>query len=586
MKTLKDVKVLWSYLEKYKKRVFLIIFAALTSSFLSAGVPYIYGRLVDMAINKDSKAELIFTGLGIWLILTLISNWANRYVVRRGADVGNRASHDLLLKLADHVMRLPVGFHKDKKMGEIIQRIDRAADYFMQIIMEVVFFLVPALLRVVIILGILAYVDWRLSLAILFTLVLYSFVTFLKMKPILKRQKRLNKAFETGGGALYDSTFNFQLVKSSIAEAFENRRNVKNFRSIARKHQFLMKFWMNMSAWQQTIFGAGFVFIFGLGIFFLRSNTLSAGEFVMFVGYTNMVYQPIINLARNYRMLKRAMVVIERALSLFKLQPERYGEGIVLKEIKGEIVFENVSFKYKKGKLILEDITFKAEAGDVVALVGGSGVGKTTLVGLISRYYRTNKGRVMIDGINIQKVNLHSLRKHIAVVPQEISLFNDTIKNNIAYAKPEVTEEEIVRVAKAANAHEFIQKFPKQYEQRVGEKGIKLSTGEKQRIAIARALLRDPRILILDEATSSLDSISEKFVQQALRRLIKGRTVFVIAHRLSTIRDANKILVIENGKVAEQGTHKQLIKKGGTYQKFYHMQSMDFPEQEGFFQKD
>ena len=224
---------------------------------------------------------------------------------------------------------------------------------------------------------------------------------------------------------------------------------------------------------------------------------------------------------------------------------------------------------------MLRNINFKVRPGEVIALAGESGVGKTTLADLISRYYSPTKGRILVDGQDIQKVDLASLRKHIAIVPQEISLFNDTIKNNIGYGKPKATMNEIIEVAKAANAHEFIQKLPKKYKQLVGERGIKLSTGQKQRVAIARALLRDPKILILDEATSSLDSVSEKLVQEALKRLIKGRTTFIIAHRLSTIAHADKIVVIEKGEITETGTHERLMKKKeGTYRKFYLMQSV------------
>jgi len=329
-----------------------------------------------------------------------------------------------------------------------------------------------------------------------------------------------------------------------------------------------------MSAWQQTIFGIGFVAIFGVGIFLLRGGMISAGELIMFIGYTSLVQQPIAQLANNYRVIKRGMAVINRALKLKNVKTERYEEGINLEEINGEVEFKNVSFSYKKGKVILKNINFKIKPGEVIALVGPSGVGKSTLIDLISRYNSPTKGSVLVDGYDIEKVNLHSLRKNIAVVPQEISLFNDTIKNNIAYGKANANMRKIIEVSEAANAHEFISKFPKQYKQMVGERGIKLSVGQKQRVAIARALLRDPKILILDEATSALDSVSEKLVQDALKTLIKGRTTFIIAHRLSTIRHADQIFVFNKGQIVERGKHDELMKKeDGIYHNFYMMQS-------------
>ena len=296
---------------------------------------------------------------------------------------------------------------------------------------------------------------------------------------------------------------------------------------------------------------------------------------VMFIGYTSLVFQPISQLSNNYRMIKRGMVVITRATKLLKVKSEKYEEGTELKDIHGEVVFDNVIFAYKKKRPVLKNIGFKVKPGEVVALVGESGVGKTTLIDLISRYISPTKGKILIDGRDIQEINLQSLSKNIAIVPQEISLFNDTIKNNIAYGKPNASMREIIEVSEAANAREFIEKFPKKYEQMVGERGIKLSVGQKQRVAIARALLRDPKILILDEATSALDSVSEKLVQEALKNLIKGRTTFVIAHRLSTISHADKIFVIKKGEIVERGTHQKLMKiKNGIYRNFYLMQSV------------
>ncbi len=574
MKISKHIKILWEYLEKHRSKVYFIAFIALISSVISAVIPYIYGRLVDIAIEKNSKIDLIFGILTLWLILALISNWADRHVSRRSIDIGNKSSHNLLLDLADHVLRLPVSFHKDKRMGEILQRIGRASDYFMEIITETVFTVFPELLRMVVILVIIACVEWRLSLAVFIVLSLYSLVSFLKVKPILKSQKKLNKAYEKSYGALYNSTFNFDVVKSSIAEPFENRKNIRNFGGIFKKYQSLMKLWMNMGAWQQTILRVGFVFVFGLSIFFLRSDVLSPGELVMFVGYTSLVYQPVAHLANNYRRLKRNMIVVERALSLFEVKAEKYKNGIELKNVRGEISFQNVSFHYKQKQSVLKNIDFDVRPGEAIALVGESGVGKTTLVDLISRYYKPTKGKILIDGHDVEKINLSSIRENIAIVPQEVSLFNDTIKNNIAYGKTSISDAKIIKVAKAANAHEFIQKFPKKYNQLVGQRGIKLSTGQKQRVAIARALLRDPKILILDEATSSLDSESEKKVQEALEYLIKGRTTFIIAHRLSTICHADKIIVIEKGEITETGTHDGLMRrKNGRYRKFFMMQS-------------
>jgi len=571
----KDIKTLWQYLRKYKKKVYFIIAIALVSSAISAIIPYIYGRLVDLGIKHVVKLDLIFEILGLWLFLTLISNWANRYVDKRGTNIAAMSSNDLILEITSHILKLPVGFHKDKRMGEILQRVGRASDYFESIVNQAIFDLIPGFLRVIVALIILALVEWRLSLAIFIVIGFYLLATFAKTKSIMKSQKLMNRAYEKSYGDIYNSTFNIQVVKSSVAEKYENKRNVKNFNIIVERIKTFMGAWLSMSAWQQTIFGFGFVLIFGLGIILLRSNIISAGVMVMFIGYTSLVFQPISQLSNNYRMIKRGMVVITRAMKLLKVKPERYEEGTELKDIRGEVVFDRVIFAYKKKRPVLRNINFKVRAGEIIALVGESGVGKSTLVDLISRYYSSTKGKILIDGRDIEGVNLQSLRKHIAIVPQEVSLFNDTIKNNIAYGKPKASMKEIIKVSEAANVREFIEKFPKKYEQMVGERGIKLSVGQKQRVAIARALLRDPKILILDEATSALDSVSEKLVQEALKRLIKDRTTFIIAHRLSTISHADKIFVIKKGEIVERGTHQKLMKiKNGIYRNFYLMQSV------------
>jgi len=573
----KDIKIFWQYLGKYKTKVYFVASIAIIASAVSAAIPYIYGRLVDIAVDKSTKVELILGILAVWLVLTLISDWMGRYVDRKGVDIAVKSSNDLLLDLSSRLLRLPIDFHKDKRIGEILQRIGRANEHFRNMVEEVAFYIGQGLLKVLIALSILAYVEWRLSVTIFVILVLYLFITFFKTRKVIKVQKKLNKAYEKGFGDMYNSTFNVQVVKSSTGENFEDRRNTRNFKSIAQRFRLAINAWTSMDAWQQSILGLGFVFNFGLGIFLLRINVISAGELIMFVGYTSLVYQPVAHLGRNFRRFKRGMTVINRALGLFKIKPERYEDKgeIKLKDVKGEVVFEGVSFQYKKRQPVLRNISFKAKPGETIALVGESGVGKTTLTDLISRYINPTKGRVLIDGCDVQKINLISLRENIALVPQEISLFNATIRENIAYGKPGVAMKEILEASKASNAHEFIQKFSRKYNQLVGERGIKLSTGQKQRIAIARALLRDPKILILDEATSSLDSVSEKLVQQALKRLIKNRTTFIIAHRLSTISHANKILVFEKGRVAESGTHERLIKrKDGIYRKFYFMQSV------------
>ncbi|GAF73965.1 unnamed protein product, partial [marine sediment metagenome] len=392
---------------------------------------------------------------------------------------------------------------------------------------------------------------------------------------LIKELKKLHKRGEQAYGDLYDSIGNIQTVKSFTQEELEKQKVITNFTvKSGNQYKTFIKCWRKLDAWQKTIFSFGFVLVFGSAIYFLNQQIITTGQLVMFVGYVSLVYTPFGQLAFSYRVFKFSIADLQRYQTLLRVKPEPYqAKRKIFKNIQGAVEFDNVSFKYEKGKKVLLEINFKVKSGEIVAIVGESGVGKTTIVDLISGYYKPTQGKITVDGHDLQNVTIESLRKNIALVPQEVTLFNDTIRNNIGYGKLDATDEEIVEAAKIAHAHQFILKFPKKYNQIVGERGIKLSTGQKQRVAIARAVLRNPKILILDEATSSLDSVTEKLVQDALDKLMKNRTTFIIAHRLSTIQKADKIIVFKKGKIIETGDHQELINKGGVYKELCKLQS-------------
>jgi len=575
MKIFKDSRIIWRYLRKYKTKIYFIVFIAFLSSFISAVIPYFYGYLVDAVISKSVSFGFIVGLLFIWLILSLLGDWLDRIASYRGYHVAIDTENDFLLEINNHLLYLPLSFHKNKKMGEIIQRVSRGAEHLQTIISNVIFNLGPQFLTIIIALVIMSFVEWHLTLLLLLILLSYFSVSIWKTKNIVIVQKKFNKAYEKAYGNSYDSIINIQTVKSFTREQKEKKKAHKDFRiNVGQQYKLFLNSWRNLGVWQQAIFSVGFVFVFGLAIYFLNIEVITSGQLVMFIGYVSLVYAPFGALANNYRIIRTGLTVIQRAIKLLKVKPELYQKNKKeFKKINGFLEFENVSFSYQKNKSILKDINFKVKPGQMIALVGESGVGKTTLINLISRYYIPNKGKVLVDNQDIAEIGLESLRKQIAIVPQEVTLFNDTIKNNISYGKHNATKQEIIKAAKIAHVHEFVQKFDKKYEQMVGERGIKLSTGQKQRVAIARAILRDPSILILDEATSSLDSATEKLVQKALAELIKGRTTFVIAHRLSTIQKADLILVLENGRIIERGDHQELIDKGGVYRKLNKLQS-------------
>jgi subfamily B ATP-binding cassette protein MsbA len=549
--------------------------AAIGAAAISSIIPYIYGRLVDLAVRPDFPVSTIALILVAWLILSFIGDSLSRFSERKSYEISTDEGIGLIVDIFRRLIDLPLKFHKEKKMGKVMRRIDRGLDDLAHMLENTLFSFLPSFISFFFALVILFLVEWRLALILLFSSVVYVWITFRYTRDILAKQKLMHRKYERAYGDLFDSVINAQAVKAATAEEFEYRRNKNNFEGANSAYKNYRAIWQKMSFWQRLVFSFSFVLAFGLGMIMLRSGSMSPGKLIMFVGYIGLLTAPLSRVAEQYRIIKTGLFSFRRALKYYSLAPEKDARNAVdLEGIRGEVEFKDVGFYYKKGHPVLSGINFRVEPGQAIAFVGASGVGKTTLVDLIGRYYLPTSGRIYIDGVDVRRIKLKSLRNQMAIVPQEVLLFNDTIKRNIAYASPGIAEEKIVAAAKAANADEFISKLPKGYDQLVGERGVKLSGGQKQRVAIARAILRDPRILILDEATSSLDSASEKLVQEALNRLIRGRTTFIIAHRLSTIQRADKIVVLEKGRIAEMGTHEELMKNPtGIYRNFWEMQS-------------
>ena len=570
----KDFNIIWSYLEGKKKIFWRNFSLALFTSLLLAVSPYFYGRLVDIVEIQPTDLNFIFILLGAWLFISLISISLNSFTGRRSDFLGVDLYVDLINNSASHLIRLPVAYHKNKKMGEIISRIERAASSLQDIVTDVLFWTVPQFITAFIGIMFLFFIDFRLSFASILFLLFYSFITILKTSKIVKYQKALHKSFDKSYGNLYDSVINVQSVKANTAEEFEDEKIQGSYFKTGIVFKKFMGLWQVLGFWQNIISTLGFIVIFGLALMILNRGEISVGQLVMFVGYFNLIQRPLQGLAWQWRVFKTGVESIKRVNNVLEISAEDYNKkGVVLENFKGKVAFKKVYFKYKGKKNTLEDINFTIMPGQKVALVGASGEGKTTLVDLISLYFKPAKGKIYIDGVDTQKVNLKYLREHIAYVPQEIILFHDTVYNNIKLGNPSASHSQIIEASKSANAHDFISSFPKKYEQLVGERGIKLSAGQKQRIAIARALLRNPRILILDEATSSLDSKTEKLVQEAMEKLFKGRTVLIIAHRLSTIRSVDKIFVLKKKKIIEEGTHEELLGKKGDYFELHSLQN-------------
>jgi ABC-type multidrug transport system fused ATPase/permease subunit len=570
-----NFKAIIHYLHPYKKAIIITaIFVFLENAILLIA-PVLYGKIIDLVIANKKFTLLVILFLAIWIFLDIIKEWFVRIRYRKSEKIAYLASQDLITGSIKHVLNLPLSFHRSKKIGEIIQRFSRADQYLYSFVEDGLFSVVPNLIFSFLAFGIIGWVSWKLAIIYVIFVSLYIWLVVKKTNPIVGYQKKINKVFEKAYGDIFDRTVNIVAIKSNSAEEREHGRNLKNFRKGFSFFNRQITLWMNLEMWKNWIFSSGFLVLFTLGLYFVSLGEITIGQFVMVLAYVNMFSVSVYSLGSNYKNLQEGIVTINRANKIFEETPENYADAksIVVKNCRGEVEFKNIYFSYEN-KAILEDISFKASAGKMVAIVGKSGEGKSTLVDLISRYIIPERGSITLDGVNTGKINLKSLRDLIAIVPQEVMLFDDTIKKNIIYSHPEASEEEVFRAAELANCTEFIEKLPRKYEQMVGERGMRLSAGQKQRVAIARAVLRNPRILILDEATSALDSESEKYIQEAWEEVKKNRTTFVIAHRLSTIRKADLILVIENGKIIEEGDHQELMEKGGVYRKLSELQQL------------
>lgn len=569
-----DFKLIWVYLKDRKKEFYRNCFLAIFVSFLLAASPYFYGKLVDIVKIEPSDINIIFAIFSVWFLISLMSIIFNRIVGRRADFLGVDLYMEVVNRFSIHLLRMPLSFHREKKMGEILSRVEKAADSLLGIVNNVLFWTIPRFITAFMGIAFLFFIEWRLAFAAVIFLFFYTFITIYKTNPIIKYQKELQQNFEKAYGNLYDAVLNVHSVKSNTAEEFEDEKIRAGYDKAKVAFKYFMSLWQSMAFWQNFFSTMGFITVFALAIILLRAGEISIGKLVMFVGYFNLIQGPLQNLSWNWRVYKTGITTIKRVNAVLDISQEDYNKGgIILENLKGKVEFKNVYFRYKGKKNTLEDINFVVLPGQKIALVGGSGEGKTTLVDLLSLYFKPSKGNIYIDGREIRKINLKFLRENIAYVPQEIMLFNDTVFNNIKFGNPLASEAQVIGAAKTANAHDFIMGFSKKYQQMVGERGIKLSAGQKQRLAIARALIRNPKILILDEATSALDSKTEKLVHEAMEKLFSGRTVFIIAHRLSTIKSADRILVLKKKKVAEEGTHEELLKSKGDYFEFHSIQN-------------
>lgn len=576
------MKMLWKLTReaaRYKGLYVLAIFSTLCLTVVNLTAPKILSSMtgvVEKGVDNDALGIIVKLAFALLLLylLRILFRFLSNYLTHKAAWhlVG-----DLRSRMYDKLQSLDLGFFHDKQTGDLMSRVVNDTRDFELLYAHMIPEIITNVVTFMGVLIILLAINWKLALITCcpIPLILFSGVIFAKVvRPFFKKSQ---KSMGELNAQLQDSLSGLHEIQSFGQESYESDRlRTKNFEQVKAMLRALRASAVFHPS-VEFLSSAGTVLVVFFGGFLAYKGQLSVEDIVAFVLYLSLFYAPVSGLANLLENLQQSLAGAERVTLILDTPSaiEDAEDAQDIGDVKGAITFENVSFHYSNKIPVLKNISFACEPGMMVALVGPTGVGKTTTTQLISRFYDPTEGRILIDGKDIKKVTLESLRHNISPVLQDTFLFNGTISENIGYAKPNATQEEIEAAAKAANIHDDILSMPEKYETKVGERGLRLSGGQKQRVAIARAILRQSPIIVLDEATASVDVQTEKQIQNAIKNLSGKRTVVAIAHRLSTIREADMILVIHEGEVAERGTHEELLKKQGLYYKMHQAQNFE-----------
>jgi ATP-binding cassette subfamily B protein len=582
---------LWPYIwpadrRDLKLRVLGALVLLLAAKLATIAVPFTFKWATDALAGKGS-APLAASDWLLWAMAAPVAMtiayggmrilMAALTQLRDGlfAKVAMHAVRRLAFRTFVHMHELSLRFHLERKTGGLTRVLERGRNAIETIVRMVILQLAPTIIELLLIVGVLMWhFDWRYVLAILITVVLYMAFTYSATEWRIGIRRKMNDSDTDANIKAIDSLLNYETVKYFSAEEREAERYDM---SMARYEDASVMAYTSLAvlnAGQAVIFTFGLAATMVLCAFEIKAGTKTVGDFVLINAMMIQLYQPLNFMGMVYREIKQAVTDIEIMFSILAREPEikDWPAAPPLKVASGTIRFENVAFAYEPARRILKGISFEVPAGKTVAVVGPSGAGKSTISRLLFRFYDLSGGRILIDGQDIAKVTQTSLRQAIGMVPQDTVLFNDTIRYNIRYGRWEASDAEVEEAARLAQIDGFIRLAPKGYEAEVGERGLKLSGGEKQRVAIARTILKAPPILVLDEATSALDSHTEKEIQDSLERVSKGRTTLVIAHRLSTIVGADEIIVLDQGEIVERGTHYVLLAKNGLYASMWNRQ--------------
>ena len=569
-----QIKKFINYYKPYKKVFFADLFFALVSAVIALLIPLIVRHITGEVIYYE-QGELMKTVLmfaAVLVTMVAIDAYAKYYVSYYGHVIGAKMEADMRTEIFGHIQKLSFSFFDNRKVGKLMSRITTDLFDISELLHHGPEMLIISLIKLIGSFTILIVVNWRLALisfCLLPVIGIYAWTLAKKMRKAFKenraRMSDINMEIE-------DNLSGIRVVKSFANEEIEMDRFGKTIQrfldskfvtyiTMAKFHCVLGSFITLLT-----------VMVIIAGAWFMSNGSIDAADLIAFLLYINNFTDPIRTLIDLTELFQNGISGYERFLEIVNIEPEIQDkeDAIEIEDVMGEVEFENVSFRYEEGlENVLSHVNVKVEAGKCMALVGPSGAGKTTFCSLIPRFYEATEGTIKIDGVDIKDITQNSLRSKIGVVQQDVFLFIGTVLDNIRYGKPDATMEEVIEAAKLANAHDFIMELPEGYNTNIGQRGVKLSGGQKQRLSIARVFLKNPPILIFDEATSSLDNESERIVQESLELLAKDRTTFVIAHRLSTIRNADEILVLTENGIEERGTHKELLEKKGIYASLY-----------------
>lgn len=562
------------YIKPYRGKLAIAFILAAGVTVLGLLPPYLVKIIIDdVIIKKDLRLFTVIIGI---LFLIYISR---SILISFRIVMDNRVQQGLIFDLRNHVyhslQRLSLSYFEVRETGKIVSRIINDVESLQAIVTAGLATLFVAFITLVGSLVILVRINLKLTLVAMIPVPLLTFLIFKFSGKAHRSYRQVRRKLAKVTSLLQESIFGIREIKTFTQEDYEEKKFSIQGKGYLRSNMRIAKLWSIYYPLILFVSSLGTVLVLWFGGGEVIAGVLSIGSLVAFYGYLGLFYQPIDQLNQVNNMFQHARAAGERVFEIIDAIPEVEESRDVISlspPTKGAVEFNNVCFSYDEKEQVIDGINLKVEPGEKIAIVGPSGSGKTTLISLIPRFYDVSKGFIAIDGYDIRRLKLSYLRERIAIVLQEPFLFNESLKKNIGFGKREASEEEIIAAAKSANADEFINKFPNGYETRAGERGTNLSLGQKQRVSIARAILKDPSILILDEATSSVDAEVEALIQEALQHLMKNRTSFIIAHRLSTIRNADRIVVMDKGRIVEIGTHWDLLRKRGLYSQLYRVQ--------------